>query len=974
MDAETWARLNRLLDEALDLPVTERSPWLDALPQDDAELRPRLARLLAHATADDGFLDRLPELEAIAGGDEPGAHVESAGTVGPYRLLRELGEGGMGTVWLAERTDGLIKRPVALKLPRDLSARGRIAERLARERDILASLNHPHIARLYDAGQTPSGQPYLAMEYVEGQRLDEHAASSRLDLRARLHLFLQIARAVAHAHANLVIHRDLKPSNILVTPEGEVRLLDFGIAKLLEGDTAHGTALTELAGRPLTPGYASPEQIRGEPLTVATDVYSLGVVLYELLTGASPYKPRHDSRGGLENAVIETDPARPSDTVSDPQKRRSLRGDLDVIVLKALKKRPEERYATVNALAEDIERYLAGQPVTAQPDSAVYRLSKVVRRHRASVAAAASVLLAVFIGAGIALWQARVALDEKERAEEVQEFIASIFQGVNPELAGAARPLTAIEILDQAQRRVTSELGGQPDLQLRLRSVIGRSYLGLFEPARASEVLASALAGAARMPEADREIVRSIHLLMAQALVPLRRADEAERHVALALPPADARSPDATFVAAKVTASAIEYHRGQYDQAAAVAGEALAAANRIPALDPTVLMEVHTAIGKAAGMQREREQSLNANRRAFELARQIFSHDRDHPRVLESEHDYAASLIDVGQLDEATPHLRRSLQGAQAAFGKESLLAGRYAVRLGLVLMERGELADAIELIAWGNRIEASFETGRSPATAGRQRTLGRAYMAAWRMRDAAPQLDAAIATMAGFDAPFMMHVLKADRAFVTAATSGNFAESVAELEGVIEAQDRGDTRYKTHLPDIYLGVLHLWAGDSLRALQHLDRGVELARVQTRVSDLGEALTFLGLARLEQGDAIGAEQALQEGLDLLRTAQAVVTPAQAHAWLGLGRVELTRGQHDAALRHLRAAAEFWISFAPDNRGAGDAAFWLGRALAALNRSVEATREFERAARLLAASPIPSDRALARIADRDNGSR
>jgi serine/threonine-protein kinase len=410
IDSSTWAQLDELLDAALDQPASARGRWMDRLGAEHAAVEPHLRALLSRAADHEAhpYLDTLPKFdtelldipEVVSDGDQPGD------VVGPYRLLRELGSGGMGVVWLAERSDRLINRPVALKLPHGAWKRAGLAERMAREREILATLSHPHIAHLYDAGVTAGGQPYLAIEYVEGRRIDVYCREQRLDVTARLRLFTQAAAAVAYAHGKLVVHRDLKPANILVSGDGEVRLLDFGIAKLLDDGQARETRFTELSGRALTPDYASPEQIRGEPLTVASDVYSLGVVLYELLAGQRPYTLRRDSRAALEEAILQAEPPLPS-AVAEPRRRRALSGDLDTVVLKALKKQPSERYPTVHALLEDIERHLGSRPVLAQRDSRWYRTKKFIARNTLALSAAAAIAVALISGAVVAGWQDR---------------------------------------------------------------------------------------------------------------------------------------------------------------------------------------------------------------------------------------------------------------------------------------------------------------------------------------------------------------------------------------------------------------------------------------------------------------------------------------------------------------------------------------------------------------------------------------
>ena len=430
--------LSELMDQALDLDAAKRSRWVaDLSTGPHAALQPFLAEMLAkHADIETAFLVspiRLPHAFPLQEASTV-AKLASGTRVGPYVLRREVGHGGMGAVWLADRVDGALTRQVALKLP-TIHLTDALAERFARERDILAQLTHPNIARLYDAGVSAAGRPYLALEYVEGKPITEHCDAINLSINERLQRFLQVASAVQYAHANLVIHRDLKPGNILVSEDGQVHLLDFGIAKLLDDpkELAVESELTMIAGNALTLDYASPEQVRGGAISTATDVYSMAVVLYQLLTGQKPYQPyqlKRGSRAELEEAILSLDPERMSDAVrrgdetvaaqrsaSRDRLARTLAGDLDTIVGKAMKKDPQQRYATVAAFAQDIERHLDGLPVEAQADSWRYRAGKFVARNRLAVAASSAVVVAMATGLGTALWQANVATQQAKRAD-----------------------------------------------------------------------------------------------------------------------------------------------------------------------------------------------------------------------------------------------------------------------------------------------------------------------------------------------------------------------------------------------------------------------------------------------------------------------------------------------------------------------------------------------------------------------------
>jgi tetratricopeptide (TPR) repeat protein len=446
MDMARWLRLSPLLDELLDCDDAARAQRLTALRTDDPALADEVGVLLARVAANDreAFLERPPALlrEASMVGQ----------IVGAYTVERELGQGGMGSVWLARRTDGRFEGYVAIKfLNAGLMARGG-SERFAREGSILARLAHPNIARLLDAGVAGNGaRPYLVLEYIDGVPIDRHCEDRALDLAARVRLFLDVLAAVAHAHNRLILHRDLKPSNILVTAAGEVKLLDFGIAKLLDDAAAAGSAseITQAAGRAFTLQYAAPEQLQGGDVTTATDVYALGVLLYVLLGGAHPTAGRTTAPLDQMRAVIETEPRRLSDAVrrqgiggsAKAKLARALRGDLDNIVARALKKSPAERYANAALLADDLRRYLNDEPVAARPDAKAYVLAKFMRRHRIGVAAGALVASALAVGIGVALVEANDAKRQRVQAEGLIEFMLG-------DLRRKLQPVGRLDVLD----------------------------------------------------------------------------------------------------------------------------------------------------------------------------------------------------------------------------------------------------------------------------------------------------------------------------------------------------------------------------------------------------------------------------------------------------------------------------------------------------------------------------------------------
>ena len=497
-----WRALSPYLDQALNISPEERAAWLESIRLQNPALATDLQTLLKehHALGDEGFLEAgattLPGSPSLAGQ-----------TVGAYTLESRIGQGGMGTVWLARRSDGRFEGRAAVKfLNVALLGRGG-EERFKREGTILARLAHPNIAHLIDAGVSTTGQPYLVLEYVEGHHIDAYCSEHALDVEARLRLFLDVIAAVAHAHANLIVHRDIKPSNVLVTKEGHVKLLDFGIAKLLEDEAQAGgaTALTREGERALTLAYAAPEQVTGAPVTTGTDVYALGLLLYLLLAGKHPAESSLHSQAALIKAIVDTEPPRPSDVVSSTSKlRRALRGDLDTIVAKALKKNPAERYLSVTAFAEDLRRYLGHQTISARRDTLADCAMKFVRRNQLPVGLATAVMIAAVAGVIGTMMQARTARVERDfalrqlsRATAINDLNSIVLSDAAP----SGQPIAVNDLLARAEELVGLQRSADNSNRVELLMSIGSQYVARYEYATARRVLEQAYTLARALPE-----------------------------------------------------------------------------------------------------------------------------------------------------------------------------------------------------------------------------------------------------------------------------------------------------------------------------------------------------------------------------------------------------------------------------------------------------------------------------------------
>ena len=735
---ETWSIVNRLLEEALDLPEAERERWLAGLAPEHQPHAATLRELLLHA--DRSPLDALPSVEPP---DTP------TGTrVGAYRLVRKLGEGGMGTVWLAERTDVMTARPVALKLARSSWSGAALIERLAREREILAALDHPHIARLFDAGVTDDGHPFLALEYVDGQTIDVHVREQGLDLRGRLALALQICDAVAHAHGRLVVHRDLKPSNVLVARDQNVRLLDFGTAKLLEGDSAAETDLTREEGRVFTPNFASPEQLAGEPIGTASDIYSLGVLLYGLLAEAPPYQLRRSNGGSYLAALDAIEVRRPSQVAPRPELTRALRGDLDTILLKAMARAPADRYATANALADDLRRYLAGYPVLARPDGGAYRFRKLLRRHRAAALAIAAIVIAVVGGGAAALWQAGLAHAEARRAEAVKEFIADIFRDADPYQGATPKPPNAVELLVSAKHRLDRDAAAGPEMRLELLNLIGGSLADLQEYDKAIDVLeqATAFARAHFPPDHRQALVARVERLDClriggrsaearselDALYRILRAHPGENEDLLA----DLFGNDADLAV----------DEGRYAEAVTAAKQSIALATKLWDANDARVIAARTTLAVAYTYGKDTVNALPAAEAA--LTANLARHPPLHPNVINARAAHASALALVDRPREAAAELGKAAEDAFEVFGPTTTMGGFFLGQRAAAEVSARDLSEALGSIERSLTIIAPEVKPESTSYASFLAVRGHTHLAARRPERALPDLEAAAATL----------------------------------------------------------------------------------------------------------------------------------------------------------------------------------------------------------------------------------
>ena len=894
------------LDQALEVPIADRDAWLEELESREPGIAADIRRLLdAQSTAGFAFFLNEPVAPARA------AHALTGELIGSFRILSELGQGGMAVVYLAERADGQYSQRVALKILRFGLEGSQAQFHFAQERQILASLDHQSIARLIDAGVTATGLPYLVMEHVEGVPIDRYCDEQRLCIDSRLRLFMKVADAVQYAHRHLIVHRDLKPSNIVVTSEGSVKLLDFGIAKLLAPDkfehaappTRHGTWL-------MTPEYASPEQALGKPITTATDIYQLGLLLYALLTGREPYAVRGRTPMDALRVICESEPMPPSLSIDDAQAddeaparsiadisaaratspgrlRRALRDDLDAIVLKAMRKEPGQRYASVEWFIDDIRRHQHGLTVRAYKGVWLYRAGKFFRRHATVLSVAGIAILAV---AFLTAWYTVQLASERDRArreaasaEQVAEFLSSVFRGSVSRVVNGG--VTARELLDHGAERIESELADQPEIKARLLNVIGDAYVQYDLADKARPLLERALQQNTELfGRNSKEAAESLHALATLA----SNSDDLQR-------------------------------------AKALYGEVLSIRERV--LGPRHVATAYTSAALAATFLRLGESP--AAIRASERAIDIYAHSvgPDDERTLTSMNVLAAAAFDAGDLRKARRQFAQLLPRIGRSLGPEHRNFAAVLANLAFLRMQLEEFEGVEQQFRRSLQIYERLYGPKHGSIATRWSNLATLFL-----------------------------------------NTGRLSESEAMYQRVIAAQREvggPDDRLEAYAL-LGIGYVLRTRGDLEAALERFRSALEIMRKTVGAShdDYADALQAYGETQLEKGDIAAAGSALPEALAILHRSRRAGHYEIAAARIANALLLVRKGALGNAETDIREAiSDYQKVYPPGHRLLAAAYSALGECLLAQGKIAEAEELLVSSARQLGGS-LHYDRRLA----------
>ncbi len=860
MDSARWERIQALFHDAVDLPLGERGAFLrDACGRDDA----LLAEVLASLDEDERGGSLLDEGVANAArrvlGDDPATLRQ----IGPYSILRTLGEGGMGVVYLAERTD--LGTLVAIKILRDawLSPARRV--RFAGEQRTLAQLNHPGIARLYDAGAVAEGTPWIVMEYVEGVSLTQYCRAHGSSITERLRLFGAVCDAVQHAHRHFVVHRDLKPSNILVTSDGRVKLLDFGISKQLDGGGARldGT-MTGL--RLMTPAYAAPEQIRGDGVGVSTDVYSLGVVLYELLAGRLPWDFSACTLAEAEALIVGQDPERPSVGAGQGEASRRAWSDLDVLCLKAMHKDAARRYQTADALRRDIDHYLRGEPLEARPDAATYRIGKFARRHARPIAAAAAATAAIV--AMVAFYTVRLAtarnaaVTEAARTQRIQSLMLNLFTG-GDEAAGPSEDLRVVTLVERGVQEAR-RLRGEPVVQAEMYATLGGIYEKLGDLSRSDSLMVAAMDQRRTLFGPDSPKVAESLVALGRLRAGQARYDDAERFVREGLAMTVRHGgPDAAVTARATTALGhVLVERGEYAKAIQILDEAVqrqTASGPVNADLAAALRELTNA-HFYAGNYTTADQ---LGRRVLQLTRQL--NGERHPLVADDLITLGAVQHQWGRYPEAEGFYREALPITEAWYGAAHHQTASNLTMLGRTLVYQNRFDEAVEMLQRALGIQERVFGPVHPRVASAVNDLGGVALQRGRLDEA----DAAFSRMAA-----IYRSVYGAKHYLIATANSNLASVLVAKKDYLRAEG------------LYRDAIAMFA--ETQSPTHMNTAIGRLK--------------LGRALLRQQRYAEAEESVKAGYDVLMT-----QTSPSVSWLRAARDDLVAiyeatGQHEKTAR------------------------------------------------------------------------
>ena len=924
-----WREAMEQLDKLLQQTPLERAHSLAELGTSRPDLHSLVASLLAaEARAASGaFLD--PPATAVGAALQPGVQL------GPYRVLSQLGSGGMGEVWLARRDDGLYDGEVAIKTLHPYFAGGALRDRFLREAQLLGRLTHANIARLLDAGVSADGVVYLVLEYVRGVSIDKWCDQRQLGIAQRLGLFMEVCAAVAHAHSNLIVHRDLKPANILVTEEGRVKLLDFGVAKLVEPDAqSQGTELTRLTGRIFTPEYAAPEQILGQTITTATDVYALGVLLHVLLSGTRPYATSGNSVE-VERAILHDEPIRMSRAAT--RLKRELAGDLDNIATRALRKDPAERYASVLALRDDIQRHLDHRPIMAQAESAGARARKFIRRNRAAVVAASLVFVAIGSGLIGIVWQAQVARSEARKATAIRDFLVGIFERnsvAHPDGA-RARQTSAAELLAQSAQQIRGTLQDAPEVRIELLGVMSQLYASLDMQSDAIALLTDKLASQRATAGSELEIAKTLSdLAYSQIQIGDYPAAERSAHESLQLFTALGDTATLEHGIALANLGQVAYRQGK-------AADGASRRNFEAALQ---LLETHhprnkwrlealMSLSRIANLEGDNEQSLAYCKQALALieANAVDADGMSRGAVYQTTGNISHWLNRYG---DAEANMRKAMREYEQAGGPEHPFAIDGKRELGVFLTWTGKRSEAKQLLAAALASQEHSKGKDDPElTTYSRMDFAHVLLLRGELDAAEPHLQRAFEIWRTAGAPTARPLLYLSRIHVEQGRIDQAERELDDIEAAVtKTWGEGSWSHATALTRI--GDLRLAQGRLADAQRVFARVRDEWKEDSLTTNRAYAMTALLRMQVAGGDAA----AVSSARDLIANIEASrgrsdMPDEEAAAHLLLGVALMRAGDFASAREHLQHAVEMRERMdAPESLWLAQARLYLAQCL------------------------------------------